>query len=149
MAFSVCTELMNVNFCRLVNTGESMCRSPQKNFAYFVPASPAVPSIILFLLLGWIVRWETSGHTDTVLWGAATRISSKQYAVSLCSSKLASPNTSLNSSIVLIWLQLKNSSFILPKRLDFHMVNNLLITVHAFPLHMLTFLSVDEILLPR
>ena len=29
------------------------------------------------------------------------------------------------------------------------MVNNLLITVHAFPMHMLKSLSVDELLVPR
>ena len=43
----------------------------------------------------------------------------------------------------------KNSRFILSEKLDFHMVDNLLITVHAFPTHILTSLSVDEILLPR
>ncbi len=31
MAFSVCTELMNVRFCWLTNTGVSMCRSPWVN----------------------------------------------------------------------------------------------------------------------
>ena len=28
---SVCTELMNVSFCLLINTCESVCRSPQEN----------------------------------------------------------------------------------------------------------------------
>ena len=43
----------------------------------------------------------------------------------------------------------KNSYFLLSKRLDFYMVDNLLIAVHAFSMHMLTSLSFDEILLPR
>ena len=42
---------------------------------------------------------------------------------------------------------LKNSCFGLLVRSDFHIVVNLLIAVHTLPLHMLTSLSVDEILL--
>ena len=43
----------------------------------------------------------------------------------------------------------KNSHFILSARSDFHMINNLSIAIHAFPMYILTLLSVDEILLPR
>ena len=43
----------------------------------------------------------------------------------------------------------KNSNLILSERIDFHMVDNLLIAVHVFSMHMLTLLSVDEILLPK
>ena len=40
---------------------------------------------------------------------------------------------------------LKNSRFILSERLDFHMDDNLLKTVHTFSTRLLTSLSVDEI----
>ena len=43
----------------------------------------------------------------------------------------------------------KNYHFILSERSYFHMINNLSITAHTFPMCMLTSLSVDEILLPR
>ena len=43
----------------------------------------------------------------------------------------------------------KNFRFILAERSDFHMVDKLPIVVHALPIHMLTSLSVDEILLPN
>ena len=43
----------------------------------------------------------------------------------------------------------KNSCFTLSVRSYSYIVNNLSIAVHAFPVHKLTSLSVDEILLPR
>ena len=43
----------------------------------------------------------------------------------------------------------KNYSFILSDRSDFHVVDNLSIVFHALPMHLLTSLSVVEILLPR
>ena len=43
----------------------------------------------------------------------------------------------------------KKSRFIWPKRSDFRMIDSLSITVHAFPMHILTSLSVDEMWLPR
>ena len=43
----------------------------------------------------------------------------------------------------------KKSCFILSERSGFHMTGNLLIEVYAFHMHVLTMLSVDEILLPR
>ena len=43
----------------------------------------------------------------------------------------------------------KISRFISSGRLDFHIVDNLSIAVHAFPMRMLTSLSVDEISLAR
>ena len=43
----------------------------------------------------------------------------------------------------------KNYRFILSERLDFHMVDNLPVPSHAFPMRMLTSLSVDKILLLR
>ena len=57
-----------------------MCRSLQENVAYeFVFASSAVPH----------VEWDASAHTAAILWGAASRIFSKQHAVFLCISHLA------------------------------------------------------------
>ena len=50
---SVCTELMIITFCWSVNTGVSMCRSSLENTAHkFVPASPAVASLVRFI---WII----------------------------------------------------------------------------------------------
>ena len=43
----------------------------------------------------------------------------------------------------------KQYCFILSDRLDFNMIDNLSMAVHTFMRHMLTRLSVDEILLPR
>ena len=43
----------------------------------------------------------------------------------------------------------KKSSFILSDRSNFHMIDSLLIAVHAFVKRILTLLSVDETLLPR
>ena len=42
-----------------------------------------------------------------------------------------------------------NSCFILSERLDFHVVVKLSIVVHAFPMHMLRYVDIDEIWLPR
>ena len=46
---------------------------------------------VLFVLLGWFVRWKTGGYTVAVLRGVASRIYSKQDAASLCSSHRAFP----------------------------------------------------------
>ena len=43
----------------------------------------------------------------------------------------------------------KNCRFNLSVRSDFHMIDDLFVADHAFPIHVLTSLSVDEILLPR
>ena len=43
----------------------------------------------------------------------------------------------------------KNSHFILLERSDFHMINNLSIVIYNFPVHILSLLSVDEILILR
>ena len=50
------------------------------------------------------------------------------------------------TNIAIAW---KESHFILSKRSYIHMVFNLNIAVHVFPMGMLTSVSVDEILLPR
>ena len=43
----------------------------------------------------------------------------------------------------------KNSRFILLERLDFHMVDNPPIAVHALPMSVLISIKVDEIWLPK
>ena len=53
-----------------------------------------------------------------------------------------------NHTIELTWLQL-GRIYVLSKRSDFQMVINLSIAVHALLIHVLTLLSVDEILLSR
>ena len=42
----------------------------------------------------------------------------------------------------------KNCRFSLSVRSDFHITDNLFVAAHAFPIRVLTSLSVDEILLP-
>ena len=52
----------------------SICRSLYENVTYeFVLAFSEVPHV-LFVLLGWFVRWEVGGRTDTVLWDEAQHI---------------------------------------------------------------------------
>ena len=51
--------------------------------------------------------------------------------------------------VELTWLQLGRISVLFYQSSDFHTVINLSVTVQVLPMHMLTLLSVDEILLPR
>ena len=53
-----------------------------------------------------------------------------------------------NHTIVPTWLQLGRIPILFSQRVNFHIVNKLSIAVHAFLMHILTSLSVDEILLP-
>ena len=53
------------------------------------------------------------------------------------------PHSSTDTATV--W---KNTCFILSDSLDFHIIDNLSITVHIFAVHLLISLSVDETLLP-
>ena len=50
------------------------------------------------------------------------------------------------TDIITAW---KNCRFSLSVRLDFHITHNLFVAAHAFPICVLSSLSVDEILLPR
>ena len=83
----------------------------------------------------------------------ASRICSKQYAVSLCSSHLAFPaSVSLKSkwcshTVLFTQLQLGRILVLFYQRSNFHMVHNLSIAVYDLPMCILTSLSVDEILL--
>ena len=49
-------------------------------------------------LLRCFARLEVSGHSIAVLWGATSRICSKQYAASMCSSQLAFSPSILSES---------------------------------------------------
>ena len=53
----------------------------------FIFASPTLH--VLFILLGWFLRWEVSGRTAAVLWDATSKICSRQHVASLYSSHLA------------------------------------------------------------
>ena len=105
--------------------------------------------------LGWFLRWEVSSNTAATLWGVASRIRSKQHVAFLCSFHLAFFPCALSASmwyihrVVSTQPQLGRNTILFYQRSDFHMIDNLLITVHAFAWNMLTSLSVDEILLPR
>ena len=105
---------------------------------------------VLFILFGRFGKWKASSHTAAVLWAVTSRISSKQHTASLCSSHPAiTLIPSLRSSwcfhtIVLTWLQLERIPI-----LFIRVLISIWSVVHAFPIHMLKSLSVDEILLPR
>ena len=96
------------------------------------------------------MRWEVSGRKAAVLRDAASRIRSNRtkysslFFMHFATIQVVSPYSS--TDIVTAW---KKFRFILSERSDFHMIDNLGIAVHSFAMHMLTSLSVDEILLPR
>ena len=98
----------------------------------------------MFILLGWFERWEVSGCTAAVLWHVASRTFLKQHlAFSPCI--LLAPRWCIHT-VVPTQLQFGRNSFLFYLRSDFCMINNLSIAVHTFAIHMLTLLSVDEIL---
>ena len=90
-----------------------------------------------------------------VLLIAAFRIHFKQHVTFLCYSHVAfSQCISLASklcihTVVLMQPHLGRNPILIYQRSDFHMISNLSIAVHTFPMHMLASLSVDEILLPK
>ena len=125
-----------------------MCKSPQENITYeFVP-TPRVPRISC----SWFVRWKSGGCITAVLWGVAFRICSRQQVTFLFPSSFFSMHfvrihvvhPYSNIDTVAGW---KKSHSILSDRSDFHMIDNFLIAVHTSTRHMLTSLSVDEMLL--
>ena len=127
-----------------VNTGVPLCGSHQENlWVCFCLSSGS--QFALFVLLECFVRWVVSGRTDAVLRGASSSVCLKQLTAFSCSSKsVFSPSTSLKSKVVKLYNSTdrtrtsKNSRFIQFERSDFHVVDNLLIAVHPFPMHMLT-----------
>ena len=125
---------------------------PLENDAYEFVLYKRYP--VLLVSLGRFVKWWISGCIVTVLWVAASRICSKQLAASMCSSSCFS-----KSFVKVQVLQPCNSTdmatttwkkyhVILLEWFDFVMVDNQLIAIQAFPIRMLTSLSVNEILLP-
>ena len=110
---------------------------------------------LVFIEPGWFMRWEVSGHTAVVLLNAASRVCLRQPAVSLCSFYAAfSPSVSIkikrcNYSAVLTRLQRGRNPILFYQRLYFHIIDNLSIAVHIFPMRMFTSLSADKILLLR
>ena len=96
---------------------------------------------VLFVLLGWFVKWEVNGFTAAVLSGAASRICLKQCASSLCSFYLVFSSSALleskqcNCTVVLTRQLFGRIPIILSERSDFHMVSNWLISVNAFHIY--------------
>ena len=125
--------------------------------------SPSIP-IILSLLTGQLtltcpcvgVHWRTLLMSFPLLLQqcfacfvcVSSRICSKQHIAFLCSSMhfvgIHVVHLYRITDTATPW---KKSCFILSDRSDFHMIDDLLIVVHAFTRHMLT--SIDQILLSR
>ena len=112
---------------------------------------------ILFVLLGWFVRWAESGPTVVILWSATPRICLKRHEAFLCSSHLAfSLIVSLRSKycnhiIVRTWLEMVKIHVLFNQEDQIFMgpVNRWPINCGAVLLmRMLTSLLADEILLP-
>ena len=128
----------------------SLYRTPQKNVAYkYVLTFTAVIRVSNSSYLDGL--WDCC--TATVLWGAACGICSKQRLASLFSSPQAFPSCVLletrkciHTVVLKHGTAWKKSHFISS---DFHMIDNLSIIIHAFSMHLLTLLSVDEILLSK
>ena len=142
---------MNIGLCWLAIISMFICRSPLENVTWgFVRISTSVPSV------------SCSSYLDTLWDGGKVVVQLLFYEVLLL--EFVQNSTQFPCRFVLkrfikvlmvqpcnstvtarAW---KNSRFISSERLDFHMVDNLSIAVHAFPMRMLTSLSVDEILEP-
>ena len=72
------------------NTSASMYRRPWDNITNeFVLTFSSNTQHVLFVLLGWFVRWEVNADIATFLLVAASRIGSKHHVAFLCSSHLA------------------------------------------------------------
>ena len=130
---------MYVSFCWSANTGVSMRRSPKEE-RHLCPACIAH--------LNWIVcEMGTKWSYNSCFVVGCFQNYLKQHAASLCRSRRAFfSNRFVRTQIATAW---KNSFFILSERLDFLLVVNQSIAVHAFPMCMLTSLSGDEMLLPK
>ena len=122
---------MNVNFSWSSNIGVHMKISLRcsSSFPY--------AQYVLFISLGWFMRWGVSGHTIN------SRICSK-IAFSIL---VEFPSNFLSMDLVKLQVQpysstdtatvWKNSSFILSERSDFHVVIDLSIVVHVLSVCML------------
>ena len=90
------------------------------------------------------------------MWGAVSTICSRLHAElfvqlpsRLFSRRLVRVQVVQPYSSTDITTAWKNCRFNLSVRSDFYLTDNLLVAAHAFPIRVLTSLSVDEILLPR
>ena len=132
-----------------------MCWSPQKDVVYEFDLNSAMSSKSCSPYFDGEMGGGVSGCTAAILWSAVTRICSEQPTVSFCSSHLVffsmhctkvqvvQPHN--NTDTATAW---RNLCFIFSERSYFHMVNNPSIAVDVFPMHMMTSLLVDELLLP-
>ena len=93
-----------------------------------------VVPMLLFLSL-W-VKWEANGRTAAVSWGAASRNCSKDHAIFLCCSQV--DFSLIVYSCIDRAATWKNYCFILTDSSNFHIVYNMPIAVHAFPIRVFT-----------
>ena len=107
--------------------------------------SPTESSVVLFVLLGRFVRWEASGRTATVWYCCFQNLF--KTACSMVPIKIYFECATTQQ----YWCRysLQEYPFYLSNMSHFLVVFNLSIAVHVSPIRMLTFLSRDEILLPR
>ena len=94
----------------------------------------------VYLLFGWMLL---SGLVQNSTWHCCV-VSILLFLYTFVRVQVVHPYSSIDAPIP--W---KKSCFILSDKSNFHMIDNLLIAVHAFPMHMFTLLSVDEIMLMR
>ena len=77
-----------LNFFWSANTDMSIYMNSLENIALIYPYFFNSAQHVLFILLGWFVRWEVSGCIAAILLSAASKICSKQHIASFCSSHL-------------------------------------------------------------
>ena len=143
---------MNVSFWWPANAGVSMCRSPWENITYeFIFVFPAILSSLAhftYIVVEIGGKWLYSCcFVGMLLPGFAKNRSRRVLPINLFSMcfiwvQVVQPYYSTNTHLVRILILFHQWS-------NFPMVDNLSIVVHALPMHILTSLSVDEILLPR
>ena len=133
-------------------TDRPMCRNPSENIIYgFILVSWAVLCMSCSSYLDGFWDWR---YVAIQLGIIPFRICSKQLVTFWCDSHPAfSPCLSLTfrwciHAVVMTLLQLGRKPILL-KRSDFHMIDNLSLTVYMFARHILTSLLVNEILLLR
>ena len=92
---------MNESFCCSSQTGVSWCWCPWENLTYgFLLTSPTMPNISCTYSL----RWRIRGYIAALLWGATSRICSKQHAAFWWSSHVTfSPD---------VWFETKECHYI-------------------------------------
>ena len=130
-----------------------MCWGPYKNVTWVCPCfSTSVPRV-LFILLGWFLRWEVDGRIPVVLWGVASRICLIYLVAFLFHSYLVSSLCVLSTSMWYIHKVVLNKLLLERNHVLFYRIEDMFdcqsIAVSVSARRMLTSLSVDEIMLPK